>query len=44
MSTMTLELKDGVHVLTLTNNENENSFTMDVIDEYHAKLDEVVAY
>lgn len=44
MSTMTLELKDGVHVLTLTNNEQENAFTMNVITEYHAKLDEVQAY
>ncbi len=44
MSTMTLELKEGVHVLTLTNHEGENSLNMDVMDEYHAALDQVEAY
>lgn len=44
MSTMTLDVRDGVHVLTLTNNEKENAFTMDVIDEYHAQLDAAEAY
>ncbi|BFM15542.1 enoyl-CoA hydratase-related protein [Maricurvus nonylphenolicus] len=44
MSTMTLELKEGVHVLTLTNHEGENSLTIDVLKEYHAALDEVEAF
>lgn len=44
MSTMNLELKDGVHVLTLTNGENENAFTIDVLNEYLAAFKEVEAY
>lgn len=34
MSTMNLELRDGVHVLTLTNGAQENTFTVDVLNEY----------
>jgi len=44
MSTMSLEVKDGVHVLTLTNNEHENAFNLDVTLEYLAALDAVEAY
>ena len=44
MSTMTLELKEGVHVLTLTNNEKENTFTLDVLHEYLAAFEQVAAY
>lgn len=44
MSTMKLELKDGVHVLTLTDGANENKLTMDVVREYIAKLDEVASF
>ena len=44
MATMQLELRDSVHVLTLTNNDNENKFNMDVMAEYSAALDTVAAY
>lgn len=44
MSTMTLAIKEGVHVLTLTNHAQENSFTLDVINEYHTQLDAIEAY
>jgi enoyl-CoA hydratase/carnithine racemase len=38
---MNLELKDGVHVLTLTNNDGENTFTLDVLNEYLAAFKQV---
>ncbi len=41
MATMDLELKQGVHVLTLTNGENDNKFNLDVMHEYLAAFDEV---
>jgi len=41
---MTLELKDNVHVLTLTNTEQENMFTQDVLNEYLTAFDEVESY
>lgn len=44
MSTMNLELKDGVHVLTLTNNAEENTFTLDVLNEYLAAFKQVENY
>ncbi len=44
MSTMKLEVKDGIHVLTLTNNDNENRFNQEVMEEYLAAFDEVEAY
>lgn len=45
MTTMTLALNEGVHVLTLTNAEGgENSFTTDVAQEYLAALDQVEQY
>ena len=44
MSTMKLEVKENVHVLTLTNNDNENKFTLDVMQEYLAALDAVESY
>ncbi|MGH1371316.1 MAG: enoyl-CoA hydratase/isomerase family protein [Cellvibrionaceae bacterium] len=44
MSTMRLEVQDGIHVLTLTNNDNENKLNLDVIKEYLAALDTVEAY
>ena len=44
MSTMNLELKDGVHVLSLTNHDAENTFTLDVMHEYLAAFDEVEKY
>lgn len=44
MSTMQLRLLDGVHVLTLTNNEHENKLNIDVMGEYHRALDAVENY
>ena len=44
MSTMNLEIKDGVHVLSLTNHDAENTFTLDVMHEYLAAFDEVEKY
>lgn len=44
MSTMNLELKDNVHVLTLSNAENDNSLTSAVMQEYLAAFDTVEAY
>lgn len=44
MATMQLELRDGVHVLTLINNDNENKFNMEVMAEYAAALDTVAVY
>ena len=44
MATMDLQLKEGVHVLTLTNGEDDNRFTLDVINEYIAAIDEVAKY
>ena len=41
---MNLELKEGVHVLSLTNNDAENTFTLDVMHEYLAAFDEVDKY
>lgn len=41
MATMDLELKQRVHVLTLTNGDNDNKFTLDVIKEYLAAIEEV---
>ena len=44
MSTMNLRLEDNIHILTLTNGDNENSFTLEVLKEYLAVFDEVEAY
>ena len=44
MSSMTLEVKEAIHVLTLTNNENENTFTLDVMQEYLSAFDVVEEY
>ena len=44
MSTMSLAVQDGIHVLTLTNNANENKLNLDVMHEYLAALDAVEAY
>lgn len=44
MSTMNLELRDGVHVLTLTNNAEENTFTLDVLNEYLEAFKQVEEY
>ncbi len=44
MSTMRLDVQDGIHVLTLTNNDHENKLNLDVIHEYLAALDRVEAY
>ena len=41
MSTMNLSLKDGIHILTLTNAANDNTFTTEVMDEYIAAFDTV---
>lgn len=43
MSTMTLSVQDGVNLLTLTNGENVNGLTLDVVNEYHQNLDQVEA-
>ncbi len=44
MATMKLELKEGVHVLTLTDGANDNKFNLDVMKEYIAAFDEVESY
>jgi len=44
MSTMTLEVKDGIHILNLDNADNGNTFTLTVLQEYLAALDEVERY
>ncbi len=44
MATMQLTVNDGVHVLTLLNNDGENQFTLAVMDEYLAALSKVAAY
>ncbi len=44
MATMKLELKEGVHVLTLTEGANDNKFNLDVMKEYIAAFDEVESY
>lgn len=46
MTTMNLQRRDGVHVLTLTNADNggDNRFTTEVIHEYLAALDAVEQY
>jgi enoyl-CoA hydratase/carnithine racemase len=41
---MELTLENGVHVLTLTNGDNENKLNFDVISEYHKNLDTVESY
>lgn len=41
MSTMNLSLKDGIHILTLNNAANDNTFTTEVMNEYIAAFDEV---
>lgn len=44
MPTMNLEVKENIHILTLTNNDNDNMFTLDVLKEYLAAFDAVEAY
>jgi len=44
MTTMNLTLKEGVHVLTLTNGDNDNTLSQAVLEEYHAALDQVEAF
>jgi len=44
MSTMTLEVKDGIHLLNLDNGDTGNTFNLEVIQEYLAALDEVERY
>lgn len=44
MATMSLNVRDGVHVLTLINNDNENKLNLSVMQEYLAALDTVEAY
>ena len=39
MATMRLDLQDGIHILTLTNGDGENTFTLDVLNEYLAAFD-----
>lgn len=41
MSTMNLSLKDGIHILTLNNAANDNTFTTEVMNEYIAAFDEI---
>ena len=41
MSTMNLSIKDGIHILTLNNAANDNTFTTEVMNEYIAAFDEV---
>ena len=44
MSTMNLTLRDGIHILTLTNAANDNTFTTEVMNEYMAAFDKVESY
>ena len=44
MSTMNLSFTDGIHILTLTNVANDNTFTTEVMDEYMAAFDTVESY
>ena len=44
MSTMSLAVKEGIHVLTLTNHDQENTFTQAVLQEYLAAFDAVENY
>lgn len=46
MTTMNLQVADGVHILTLTNAENggDNRLTTEVVEEYLAALDIVEQY
>ena len=46
MTTMNLQLTDGIHILTLTNAENggDNRLTTEVVEEYLAALDIVEQY
>ena len=44
MSTMDLRVEDGIHILTLTNGDNDNTFTLDVLKEYLAAFDEIENY
>ena len=46
MSTMSLQLRNGVHILTLTNTGNggDNRLTTEVVSEYLAALDTVEQY
>ena len=44
MSTMTLTVENGINLLTLTNGDNENGLTLDVVNEYLENLDKVEAY
>lgn len=44
MATMNLTLEDGIHILTLTNGDNENAFTLDVLQEYLAAFDQAEQY
>ena len=43
---MQLDIRQGIHVLTLTNTENgnENTLTTEVLNEYLTALDEVESY
>jgi enoyl-CoA hydratase/carnithine racemase len=41
---MELTLNNDVHVLTLTNGDNENKLNLNVIKEYHHHIDSVEAY
>ena len=44
MATMDLRVEDGIHILTLTNGDNDNTFTLDVLKEYLAAFDEIESY
>lgn len=44
MATMDLQVKEGVHVLTLTNGDNDNKFNLSVMHEYLAAIDAVEEY
>ena len=43
MESMQLDVRQGIHVLTLTNtrDDNENTLTTNVMNDYSAALDEV---
>ena len=46
MATMQLDLKEGIHILTLTNADNggDNRLTTEIVSEYLAALDTVEQY
>lgn len=41
---MNLTFDEGIHILNLTNGDNDNTLTLDVLQEYNTVLDQVEAF